>query len=326
MAVCTDAPKKIRVSWSKLKTHSACRQRGKLLSAGHKSPVTNGRNFLPGTLADNAMRYWLDEGAFEPGGMEKFLPYLWDKHTGTEAEYNIKWRGDPREDKKAVLSDVRDALRVLEPILMEKVAPYAYRPEYRFTSVVGIPGPTGETVYIELFGAVDVAVKFDEYKYGLFDLKITKGGPYLRKTLGQLVFYDLAFRGHTGFNPVEHAFWAPLMPLQDPPSSAVITTVVTDEERMQMISQINSYCQDVWAGQFQLTEDKQECWNCPVKHACPRFVQPITKDKQGKHRAAFERPEFETLPKPTITEKEEVDDHGGVAEPEEEGSVPTTGV
>lgn len=306
VAVCTDAPKKIKLSWSRLKSYRACRQRGYLMSKGHKSPTTDGRNFLPGTLADNAMRYWLQEGVFNTGkdGMEKFIPELWEKHTGSEAEYRIKWRGDPREDKKAVLQDVRDAIRVLEPILLEKVAPYPFMPEYRFTSVVGIPGPTGETVNIELFGAVDVAVKFDEFKYGIFDLKVTKGGPYLRKTLAQLVFYDLAFRGHTGFNPVEHAFWAPLLPLQDPPSAAVIPTVVTDVERMQMISQINDYCQGVWSEQWQLTENTQECWNCAVKHACPRFVQPITRDQQGKNRASFERVQFDTMP------KEEEDDNG----------------
>jgi hypothetical protein len=286
---CDGAPKKIKLSWSKLKNYETCHHRSRLLSQGHKSPITDGRNFLPGNLADRCMRAYLSEGLFEPGGMEKFLEPMWAEHTGPDAEYRIKWRGNAREDKKRVVTQVLDALRVLEPILITKVAPYAYKPEYRFTSTLGIKDLEGRTAHIELFGAVDVAVYFGAGRYGLFDLKITEREQYIRSTLAQLTFYNIAFRGWTGIHPVEHAFWTPLL------KQPVIPLDVTDTERWQMYSRIMSYCQGVWAGRWELTADESNCFNCPTRHACPRFVTPIQKDQQGRNRVGFSRADFDLM-------------------------------
>lgn len=289
-------PKKIKLSWSKLKNWETCHKRVQLQSEGKKSPIINGRGFLPGTLADRAMRMWLEEGKFDHGGMEKFIPQIWEEHTGKNAEYRIEWKGDVTEDQKAVLKRVRDCLQILEPILMEKVVPFAFKPEYRFTSVVGVPGLNGETVNIEIFGAVDVAVQMSPERYGLYDLKITDNADYIRSTLAQLVFYDLAFRGFTGITPVEHAFWAPLLPISEKKKSpAVIPLTVTNNERMQMISRIIKFCHGVWRNEWELTPDTNQCFNCPVKHACPRWTSPITKDEQGRNRTSFSRAKFDTM-------------------------------
>ena len=295
MPVCDDAPKKITLSWSKLKAYEACHKRSQLLQQGKKSKIIDGRGFLPGNLADSAMRTWLTRGEFDAGGMQRLIPELWESWTGPEAEYRIDWKGDPRKDQVAVVKQVVSAVNILEPILMEKVVPYSFKPEYRFTSTVGVPGLDGESVNIELFGAVDVAVCIDEGRYGIYDLKISERADYLRSTLGQLIFYDLAFKGHTGLNPVEHEFWAPMLPLQDKPKPAVIALDVTNEHRMQMISRIIDYCHGVWAGDWALTPDVNECYYCPVKHACPRWVNPVTKDEQGKNRMSFYTPDHEVM-------------------------------
>lgn len=293
MPVCDDAPKKIRLSWSKLKAYEACHKRSQLISEGKKSKIIDGRGFLPGNLADSAMRIWLLRGQFDPGGMKRLLPDLWAQWTGPDAEYRIDWKGDPRKDQVGVLEQVVASVEILEPILMDKVVPFApaYKPEFRFTSAVFIPGLDGEPVNIELFGAVDVATRRAEAKYGIYDLKISERASYLRSTLGQLIFYDLAFKAHTGFYPVEHEFWAPMLPLQDKPQPAIIPLHVTNEHRAQMISRIIDYCHGVWRGDWALTPDINECYYCPVKHACPRWVNPLTKDDQGKNRMSFYTPD-----------------------------------
>lgn len=291
----TCPPVNIDLSWSKLKNYEQCHQRTKLLMEKKRSKHINGRTFLPGTLADRCMRLWLEEGKFESGGMHKFLEEQWVEHTGKESEYVIEWKNNPKQDQREVLDKVRRSLDALEPILMKKVVPYPFKPEFRFKSVIGIPDLDGGVTNISILGAVDVAVKFgtdDEGfgQYGLYDLKITEGEAYIKSTLAQLTFYDLAFWGHTGVKPIDHAFWAPLLPEKE------IQTVVTDDERTQMLSRIVDYCHGVWSGNWQLTKDKQQCWGCPVKHACPRYVNPITVDQQGKNRASFDRPKFEEMP------------------------------
>lgn len=301
--VCDDAPRRIDLSWSKLKNYEACRQRTKLLIEKKKSPITDGRNFLPGTLADRCMRRWLEEGKLDAGGMLTFLAEEWEKHTGKESEYQIRWRGDPRSDQRTVLTTVKASLERLEPVLMEKVVPYPYKPEHRFKSVLGVPGLDGKTVNITLLGAVDVGVMFGQNEdgsgqYGLYDLKITENESYIRSTLAQLTFYDLAFWGWTGVKPVEHEFWAPMLP------NVRIPTIVTDVERKQMLSRIVNYCHNVWAGNWQLTSNVNECYNCPVKHACPRWITPITKDQQGRNRVSFDRAKFDVLQEKAVLEDE----------------------
>lgn len=293
--ICLDAPKKMRVSWSRLKNWEACHHRTKLLIEKNRSKVIDGRVFLPGTLADRAMRAWLNNGKltgkFEPGGMEEYLEGLWDDHTGVGAEYTIKWKGDIRKDKKVVLDKVLTCLRALEPILFEKVVPFPFQPEYRFTSTLGLKNSLGETVHVEVFGAVDVAVNYgEEAGYGLFDLKLTEDKAYIESTLGQLIFYAIAFRGHTGVWPKEFAFWAPLM------TPKIFPIDVTQDDIRYMQSRIISYCHGVWAENWELTADETECFRCPTKHACPRWRNPIEKDEQGRNRLSFDRPALNIAP------------------------------
>lgn len=301
MSICTTAPKPIKVSWSRIKNFEACHQRTKLLIDGNKSKVIDGRAFLPGTLADRAMRMWLEQGKitqkWEPGSMVTYLDSLWEDHVGEGAEYTIKWKGDAKKDKKKVLTQVTDALTRLEPILFEKVVPFPYQPEYRFTSTMGIKDLSGQTVHVEIFGAVDVAVLYPNDNYGLFDLKLTENKAYIESCLGQLVFYSIAFRGWTGVWPKEFALWSPLM------NPAVIPLVLTQEDIRYMQSRIMAYCQGIWREDWSLTRDESNCYNCITKHACPRWKNPVQVDEQGRNRLSFSRP-------PLILEGNTDDDSG----------------
>lgn len=290
MTVCATAPKPLRVSWSRIKNWEACHHRTKLMTEGKKSKVIDGRNYLPGTLADRAMRAWLEKGRvtgdWPVGGMEEYLEGLWEEHTSPGGQYQIQWRGDVRKDKRAVLERVQKSLRLLEPILFEKVVPYPYQPEYRFTATMGVKDLRGETAHVEVYGAVDVAVNYGDGGYGLFDLKVTESREYINETLAQLIFYAIAFRGWTGVWPTQFAFWAPLM------EERVVSLTPTDQDLRYMQSRIVAYCQGVWAEDWSLTPDESNCWNCPTKHACPRWRNPITVDEQGRNRLSFDRPTF----------------------------------
>lgn len=49
----------MRISWSQLRTHEECKQRGFLQRTGHKSVLDNQRVFFPGTVTDRVVRDWL---------------------------------------------------------------------------------------------------------------------------------------------------------------------------------------------------------------------------------------------------------------------------
>lgn len=284
--LCAGAPRRMRVSWSKLKNWETCHQRSKLYSQGKRRKAANGRAFLPGTIADRCMRRLLEDGledrsVLAPGGLLRYLEEEFYTNTASGGQYSIAWRGDPVKDQQEVINDVKLALTKLEPVLIKKVFPYAYQPEYRFLSVVTIPGPDGEPVEIELLGAVDVAVCRGDDWYGLYDLKITRADEYIKSTLGQLTFYDLAFQAWMGRRPVEHQFWAPLT------KEGIIPTDVTAAERTDMLQRIIDFCHGVWSGDDALAETEDDCFFCQVKHACPRFAPRITADQQGRNRVAF---------------------------------------
>jgi len=282
-SLCAAQPQFKRLSWSRLKAFKACKRQAHLLTAGKKSPLVDIRAFLPGKIADLAMRQWLEEGQFNPGGMRALVPEIFESAIAPEAEGVVRWKGNVVDDQKAVLQTIYEAVDALEPILFEKVVPYDFRPEFRVNAPITIPGLDGEPIVVELMLAADVAVCRGEYWYGIYDLKLTRGGGYIDSTLGQLIFYDLVFRAWTGFYPKEHEFWAPLLP------EKIIPLHVTPEDRQYMVADIVECFHGIWRGEADLTDDDRTCYFCPVKHACPKFVTPITKDAQGKNRVSFSR-------------------------------------
>lgn len=299
---CYGQPRPITLSWSRLSDWLKCSMRVRLIYEGKKTKHVNARNFLSGKVADLSMREALDNAKKDEDGrllslsMDELLaplPMMWEKSTqNLEKNTIMKWNGtDPREDQKKLLSQSKKALKNLHPILEENLIGRRFIPEFRPKEmpVIGIPGPTGETVYIRLFLAVDCAVQIWEDpnnpdalgEWGLYDLKTSPTVEYLEKTLPQLVFYDLAFRAMTGKNAADHALWAPLV---NPPVKQVN---VTDDHRKMVMNWIINYCHGVWAGESDLTKEESNCYNCSTKNACPKNVIPITKDEQGISRVYF---------------------------------------
>lgn len=296
-------PKPIVLSWSRLKDWGACRQRVKLIHEGKRSTISNARNALAGNLTDHCMREALenapkdDQGRLQEITREQLLAPLqskWEEEIKPDNRV-LKWSGpDPREDQKKILNKAVKALEELEPILQDNILGRRFIPEFRPSEmpVVGIPGPDGETEYIRLFLAVDIAVQLEEGdpddpydigKWGLYDLKTTESEEYLTTTLPQLVFYDIGFHALTGTYAVDHALWAPLVT-----GTPIRTLKVGNEDRRDILTNIIGYCHGVWAGDDSFTDNpEKECYSCITRSACPRIVQPMSRDEQGIRRITF---------------------------------------
>ena len=276
----------LRVSWSMLATYEECHHKAKHYMAGRRSPVADGRIFLPGTLADRAMRRWLEEPDPQPGGMLKYIDELFEEHTSpATAQYKIKWRGDPVKDRQAVFMTVREGLEKLEPILQELVLPYDYQPELRFTTTIGIPGLQQAVVPITMVGGIDLVVRDVEGNFRLHDLKLTRNDAYVRgKTMAQLTFYSIAFAALMGLpdQPKQTSFITPLC------KEKVVPVYVGVEERRVMMARIVSFAHGVWRKEWKPTEKMAPCGHCDVKHACDKFNLPAVKDAQGRARVSFE--------------------------------------
>jgi hypothetical protein len=282
----------LRVSWSGLKRWEGCHARDALNRAGKRAEVVDGRVFLPGTLADRAMRKFLeqDEGHAH-GQMNEFVDLLWDEHAVHSDEYKIRWRGDPRVDQEKVRSFAKRAVDNIEPFLFERVLPHLYQPELRFEVPVMLPDLANTRRLVLLIGGMDIAVLElpKQEQAWLYDLKTTENEGYIRSSMGQLIFYSLAWaimREHP-HEKIGCAYLAPCCAVQYFP------LLVTTDDRRQMLARVVRYCQARWnenglplAVGADGPVPEEDCWRCEVRHACPKFGDPQT-DPQGRHRVNF---------------------------------------
>lgn len=292
---CYGEVKPIVLSWSRLSDWTKCKQRSKLRSQ-KKTSMTNARNMLAGNVTDHTLRHALEyskrdeEGRLVSLSLDELmdpLPGIWEHAVNNpERDRYIEWKGDPIQDQKRILSNIRTALKNLHPILLDKLIGKRFLPEFRPEGgmpIIGIPGLDGETAYIRLFLAIDLAIEHAPKQWGVWDLKVSSADSYLTQTLPQLVFYSIAFQALTGIHPTQWGLIAPLSKRKIHPIT------VTEEHRNQVMNWIITYCHSVWNGEEDLTEDENNCYGCPTKAACPKFLVPKTKDEQGAYLAQFGR-------------------------------------
>lgn len=272
-------PKTIRITWSALKRYQKCSYAQKLVNEGKRSKSLDGRVFLLGNLVDNSMRRWLENEDFSVP-IETHLRRIWEECTGPNAERPIKWKN--QDDQAKIVEDARSSLVTLEETLREHVVPYRYEPEMRFTSTVGIPAPNGELIHLDIFGAIDVAILYDDETMGIFDLKTSKSRSYVSSSIGQLVLYDLAIRNYLGIKPVQHGFFTPMLKKE-----SLIPVTVTDDDRRGMMSDIMTFAHGTWNNEWHLTENENDCYGCEVRHACIRWNKPLTGVQKKKNLMSF---------------------------------------
>lgn len=277
-------PDPVIISWSGLKRWENCPQH-QLRVIQHKTDKSNkGRIFLPGTLADLVQRRWLDQDKPEPGQMPDMVEQVFYELVD-KAESKIEWRGNPATDKAAVQTQVRKAVKKLEPWLLRHVVPFDYQPEVKFKAHMQVPYICGDNARapVTMIGGIDILVRDDNGKFHLYDLKMTENPAYIKSTLAQLIFYDIAWGVISGrFDLTEK--WEFICPLLDEFS---IPITVDLEDRQMMMSRIVKYAQGVWTDNWKPKADDEGCGWCEAKRVCEKFKAPATVDENGKMLVSF---------------------------------------
>lgn len=256
------------VSWSALRTHEECRQRGALNRQRKRAPMADTRVFFPGTVTDRLVRDFLllPNPSENMGWMADHVESIVDREkTQIEDQDQVMLYKDPG-DRAQIIKDCTEAVTKIEPGLIEHVLPYEYRPDFRFKAPLRIPHPNGGTEEIVLNGAMDIIVRNPKTgMWDVWDVKHTRDNSYWKKTQGQLGFYDLAVNVMFG---AKTATVGLLQPLCD---TAVLPVPLDNNTREVMMQRITRMAQDVWQGDKTPRSDNKFCGFCDVKHACSKF-------------------------------------------------------
>lgn len=263
---------RIKISWSQLQNHELCKHRAMLQRRGGRSPVTDIRNFFHGTVCDRTMRWWLESDDPLPGQMADMVEEFIDRCL-TEAEENgegvVRWKS--RTDRDEMTKQCRFIMRRLEPMLLKLVIPYEYQPEMRFKVPIRIPYLDGSPAEVDLVGGIDIAVRRPAERWFAYDLKATANPDYIRKTLAQGIFYDIAMLAMFGKSPEHFAFLQPAV-VDNP----IVVAKVSDEDRASMLARITRVAHDRWRGDDAPKKDNEGCSYCPVRFACSKFTVKAT--------------------------------------------------
>jgi hypothetical protein len=264
----TEKDTRFKISWSSLQRHELCHQKNFLIRTGHAAPGKDVRNFLAGTVVDMVQKEWLNNPV---GNMSSLVDAQFDKAISqAEAKDTIKWRS--KNDKKSIHKVCVAASLLLQPILEARVLPYDYEPAKRFYEPVKIKRPDGVIDEIILRGEFDLLVKDPaDDRFIIWDLKTTADNDYWKKSLGQLVFYDLVIISMFGQPPKKAGFIQPLCDEQ------VKEFTFTNEHRAEMWGRINAMMQAEWADDHTPKKDNAGCSFCEVQHACSKFQRKLFK-------------------------------------------------
>ena len=280
----------LRLSWSQLRVHEECKQKGYLSRSRKRATLTDTRNFFPGNVTDRVVRDWLLRGDYTPGSLEFMVEEIMDREEKNILEgipdpdpkkvvepQLLKWRD--REDKKRVYEECVLAARQIEPALQKYVVPFEVRPDFRFDAPLAIPHPQGGTETVLLIGYMDILVRDNNGRYWVFDVKHTKDNGYWRKTVAQLDFYSLAVFLLYGQPASGTALFQPLA------SPRIHPHKPTDQSRNELMQRFISMARDIWNKDHTPKTNRAGCNYCDYKHACSAFI-PV-KDLYGKKRVAF---------------------------------------
>jgi hypothetical protein len=242
-----------------------------------------GRVFLPGTICDLAQRRWLSEPSPQPGRMVEMVDEIFNE-TVLKAESKIFWRGNPKEDQEEVRKYCRGMVQRLEPWLTEHVLPFDYDVEVKFRAHLEVPYICeGMRAPVTLGGGIDVVVRDDRGKFGIYDLKITESWDYVRTTLAQLTFYDLAWGIiHGDFESSSR--WGLITPGLE---ERFVPASVGHDDRKTLMARIVKYAHGFWNDAWDPKPSNTGCDWCTAKGACEKFKTVAFTDDHGKQRISF---------------------------------------
>lgn len=280
----------LRLSWSQLRTHSECKQKGYLSRGRKRATLTDTRSFFPGNVTDRVVRDWLDGGDYTPGSLEGMVERVMDREEKNIREgvpdpdpkkfvepQLLKWRD--REDKTKVFEECKQAARQIEPALQKYVIPFEFQPDFRFDAPLAIPHPQGGKETVLLIGYMDILVRDNHGRWWVFDVKHTKDNGYWRKTVAQLDFYSLATFLLFGQPAAGTALFQPLA------SPRIHPHRPSEQSRNELMQRFIRMARDIWNEDHTPKKDNAGCNFCDYKHACVKF-KPVT-DERGKKRVAI---------------------------------------
>lgn len=215
------------------------------------------------------MRHWLDSDNPESGQMVSWVDEFIDKclkEARDTGDGVVRWKD--RSDRAEMSEWVKVLVARLEPFLQRDVLPYEYEAEFKFRVPFRIPDLNNNLSEIDLTGGMDILVREnpDPPVWVAYDLKATENPDYLRKTLGQGIFYSLAHLARVGTPLRTFAFIQPMV--EDNP---VAYTNITQADLATMMSRITKMAHDMWQGNFAPKSDSSGCAWCAVRHACPKM-------------------------------------------------------
>lgn len=264
----------IYLSWSRLRSHVECKQKGYLQRAGKGAKLANQRAFFPGTVTDRVVRDWLADDPYNnPGIMPDMVEAIMAREQKAVEEDGKKliWK-DP-DDKNSILKDCREAVTNIEESLNKLVLPYEYDVDFSFKAPMTVPTPDGSTVTVVLNGFMDIIVRQAEDRWAVYDVKHTKDNGYWRKTRGQLSFYDLAVDEMFSNPTFEVGLLQPLCTQREKMFE------LTEEDRTILLKNVIDMVADIYNENFEPTAPIGACFMCNVKHACSRFT-PVNGSKR----------------------------------------------
>lgn len=272
----------IRISWSGLRTHEECKQRGFLTRTGKRATLDNQRVFFPGNVTDRTVRRWLEE---DPAGNVGRMPSMVEEVIDQQYQ-SIKDEGGVMAwkdsgDRQKVLDDCIEAVTKIEPHLLKYVVPFEFKPDFKFQAPLQLPHPQGGMETVLLIGYMDIFVKDNHGRYWVWDVKHTRDSSYWRKTIAQLGFYDLATELMFGQPMIRGGLMQPLC------AKPLVPYQPTTDSRAQLTTRIAAMARDIWLDDKSPRQDTKECNWCSVKHACSKF-QPVVQD-DGTRRITLRR-------------------------------------
>lgn len=253
------------ISWSRLRAHMECHQKGYLQRSG-KGKMANQRVFFPGTVTDRVVRDWLlKEPEQNPGLMPSMVEEIVKRETSIIEEEGKRLIWKDKGDRDFVIRECITAVTKIEPALNKYVLPFDYNVDFRFKAPLLAPHPNGGKQQIMLNGAMDIIVRDSQGRYAIWDVKHTVDNNYWKKTRGQLSFYDLCTLIMFGQPTVLAGLLQPLC------AEPVKPLPLTTQDRDSLMQHVLSYTNDILREDFTPTDDTNECHWCDVKHACSKF-------------------------------------------------------
>lgn len=268
----------LRVSWSGLRVHEECKQKGFLKRTGKSAPLGDQRAFFAGNVTDRVVRAFLSgdmgDPMENPHAMPDMVSTIIDTERARIQEEGGVMRWKNLEDRSQVEKDCIEAVKKIQPALMKYVLPFEYQADFKFQAPVTVPHPDGGMESILLIGFMDIIVRDDKGRWWVWDVKHTRDDSYWRKTVGQLGFYDLAVELMFGQPTIRTGLLQPLC------KQPVLPYANSESSRAQLMQRIVGMANDIWMDDKAPRKDTKFCNWCEVKHACSKF-QPV---QVGKHR------------------------------------------